>query len=342
MTQTLVLCEHCKKSFRPNSIPRHSQGCLGISPSLGRLYEAGRVTEGADGCLIWRGAINSNGYGKLTPAASAQVGEQLASRAAWLLKNGPIPEGLHVCHTCDNPPCINADHLFVGTQADNNADREAKGRGVAPPIMTKPKETFPCPICDSEVTRVVGAKYPSTCSRSCGQTLTGRMRKGVALPLREGNYVDRTCAVCGKVDQVRRSRADRNPTCSSDCGKKYAWRNRPRKPERVRQPRKKAVMPVKTCPRGCGWTGAAPHAGKHAKACLYPRTLERLQELGGLVTEGPHWIWQGNPDKAGTLGNVRVYVLAYEIAFGEVPEGRSVRRSCGIKGCYAPNCLALG
>lgn len=56
----------------------------------------------------------------------------MAHRHAWEQAHGPIPAGLCVLHRCDNPPCINVDHLFLGTRADNNRDKWAKGRGVVP------------------------------------------------------------------------------------------------------------------------------------------------------------------------------------------------------------------
>jgi hypothetical protein len=51
-----------------------------------------------------------------------------AQRVAWEVKHGPIPHGMHVLHKCDNPPCVAVEHLFLGTHADNMADKIAKGR----------------------------------------------------------------------------------------------------------------------------------------------------------------------------------------------------------------------
>lgn len=51
-------------------------------------------------------------------------------RAAWELTHGPVPDGLFVLHRCDNPPCCNPAHLFLGTRGDNNRDARAKGRHV--------------------------------------------------------------------------------------------------------------------------------------------------------------------------------------------------------------------
>jgi hypothetical protein len=58
--------------------------------------------------------------------------DRRAHRVAWILANGPIPPGLFVCHRCDNPPCCNPAHLFLGTPGDNARDRNRKGRHGQP------------------------------------------------------------------------------------------------------------------------------------------------------------------------------------------------------------------
>ena len=76
------------------------------------------------GCWEWDGYKNSAGYGVL----SYQSQMYLAHRLAYETWIGPIPDGLLVCHTCDNPPCINPDHLYVGTQQDNMKDMAKRKR----------------------------------------------------------------------------------------------------------------------------------------------------------------------------------------------------------------------
>ena len=86
-----------------------------------------RKVHKGDGCWLWLGGLFDRGYGRfaLDPKVTVR-----AHRYAWELANGQIPDGLIVCHRCDNPKCVNPEHLFLGTHKDNAEDRERKGRGA--------------------------------------------------------------------------------------------------------------------------------------------------------------------------------------------------------------------
>jgi hypothetical protein len=83
------------------------------------------VREEIGPCWMWKGSCNPRGYGAII---SSEHNEKLAHRLSYVLNVGPIPEGLRVLHSCDNPPCVNPAHLRVGTQADNARDREIRSR----------------------------------------------------------------------------------------------------------------------------------------------------------------------------------------------------------------------
>lgn len=88
-----------------------------------------KVTIGEpDACWVWTGCRAKDGYGRLTRDGKSHT----AHRIAWGFSNGPIPDGMHVLHRCDFPPCCNPAHLWIGTNADNVRDKTAKGRNNSP------------------------------------------------------------------------------------------------------------------------------------------------------------------------------------------------------------------
>ena len=93
-------------------------------PAKDRFW--GRVKK-TSGCWIWTGTINDSGYGVLG-RGGRDAGNVRAHVLSWTLTNGEIPDGIQVCHHCDNPPCVRPDHLFLGTPKQNANDRDAKNR----------------------------------------------------------------------------------------------------------------------------------------------------------------------------------------------------------------------
>lgn len=96
-----------------------------MRPSLEERFWSKVKRAGVDECWEWQASRRRRGYGQIGARGRTSAA---AHRVAWELTHGPIPDGLWVLHRCDNPPCVNPAHLFLGTAQDNVADMNAKGR----------------------------------------------------------------------------------------------------------------------------------------------------------------------------------------------------------------------
>lgn len=102
-------------------------------------FRAKFVIDPAAGCWLWQGRLAKGGYG-IFYTGEKKDGDHRRSvnvfAHRWSFQHfvGVIPMDLFVCHSCDNPPCVNPDHLWLGTAADNMADMVAKGRSAKAPL----------------------------------------------------------------------------------------------------------------------------------------------------------------------------------------------------------------
>lgn len=135
-----LICPMCKESFRtkPFMVKRGRQYCSrrcfqdtkeNPSAIAIRFWSKVRTT---DHCWIWIGNRKTNSSGRTYGGFKVKGKMRQAHRVSWEMHRGAIPAGLFVLHSCDNPPCVNPDHLFLGTQKDNALDRDRKGRREAP------------------------------------------------------------------------------------------------------------------------------------------------------------------------------------------------------------------
>lgn len=118
------------------------------------IFDKNSKKLGPDDCWEWMAYKNPSGYGQ-TKIGGRNGKHILAHRLSWIVHYGEIKDGMHVCHKCDNPSCVNPKHLFLGTNLDNIKDRMAKGRSKAP-WKGVPREKHPsCKVTDAQIFEMV-------------------------------------------------------------------------------------------------------------------------------------------------------------------------------------------
>lgn len=95
----------------------------------------------ATGCWEWTATKLPKGYAFFRGRAFGIHGYIYGHRFSWMLVNGPIPYGMQVCHRCDNPSCVNPEHLFLGSSSDNHQDMKQKGRHLYGELNSEAKLT---------------------------------------------------------------------------------------------------------------------------------------------------------------------------------------------------------
>jgi hypothetical protein len=120
-----------------------------------------------DECWIWNGPVSNCGYGNFSVGGkrSPDYKQWSAHRYAWVIANGEIPDGLNVCHTCDNRLCVNPAHLFLGTDVDNMADKVAKDRQAKGSTSGKSK------LSEADVNKVIELYNSGKLQREVGEEL---------------------------------------------------------------------------------------------------------------------------------------------------------------------------
>lgn len=120
-------------------------------------FDSKWIRDEGTGCWEWQASKDKDGYGGFW--AGKELGKEheiRAHRASWLIHKGKIPDDSLICHTCDNPSCVNPDHLFVGTPMDNMQDKIKKGR------QPQGADYGRSPLMDCDIPKIRASVTPAT------------------------------------------------------------------------------------------------------------------------------------------------------------------------------------
>jgi hypothetical protein len=137
---------HAMLSFTeyPAQFTKPKRGQFNAMPLVERMEAQ---TEKSAGCWLWTGARNRQGYGHV----GDHYHTRFAHRVAYELARGPIPDGLMICHRCDNPRCVNPAHLYAGTAVDNARDAVDRGRMRS----ARGEEHYSARLSEQQVTEIL-------------------------------------------------------------------------------------------------------------------------------------------------------------------------------------------
>lgn len=149
---------------------------LEVKNLRGVPFEKRYTVDERSGCWLWIGSTVTDGYG-----VWVAHGQRTAHRAAYVMHKGAIPNGLHVLHKCDQPNCVNPEHLFLGTHQDNMADLRAKGRAYG----AKGEANYGAKLTEEQVMAVMAD--PRSCAEISAQygvtgAMVDKIRNGKSWP----------------------------------------------------------------------------------------------------------------------------------------------------------------
>lgn len=169
--------DHSMNTVSDTNTQKTYVGELEFTPSDRKRFEAKiQKSEDPDGCWVWTSAFNRQRYGLFEMRTTTMR----AHRVSFELANGPIQNGLFVCHRCDNPACVNPAHLFLGNQFDNMRDASKKGRmpigatnirsKLNPHAVSNIRKLLAEGVSQAKVGAMFGVDQTAISSIHCGRT----------------------------------------------------------------------------------------------------------------------------------------------------------------------------